>query len=109
MRKTMLAIAAAVALGAATLSTGALAAPHGMGGPGGFGGGPRGGFSGGMSHPGGWGHPGGFAFHGRRFFGPGIGLYAYGGYPWWGYDGCWVRERVWTPYGWRWRLVDVCY
>jgi len=80
MRKTMIAIAAVAALGAASLS-GAVAAPHGH-----------------------FGH-GGFAFHGRGFhggfFGPGIGLYDYGG-------GCWVRSRVWTPFGWRWRLVDVC-
>jgi hypothetical protein len=102
MRSTMLAIAAAVALGTATVATGAMAAPpHFRAGP--------------MSHPGpspgiahagpgpGFSHPGGYAFRGRRghFFGPGIGLYAYGG-------PCWVRRHVWTPFGWRWRLVEVC-
>jgi hypothetical protein len=103
MRRTMLAIAAAIGLGAATLATGALAAPRMGGHPGGWG------HTGGWGHSGGWGHPGGFAFHGPRghFFGPGIGLYAYGG-PWYPGYGCWVHRRVWTPFGWRWRLVDVC-
>jgi hypothetical protein len=46
------------------------------------------------------GHFGGF--HG----GPGFGLYSYSpGY----YDGCWQRRLVPTPYGLRWRLVNVCY
>jgi hypothetical protein len=57
--------------------------------------------------------PGRFAFHHGhgRFFGPGIGLYAYGG-PDYGYgydDGCWVNQRIWTPYGWQWRPINVCY
>lgn len=144
MRKTMLAIGAALALGAATMVTGAMAAP-----PGGFGGGGGGahvgaGAGGGGGGPGGGGgrvnggaqfgggnfaagprngganfaagpnnfnhNHGNFAFRGRRFQGgPGVGLYAYGGgYPWWGYNDCWVRRWVWTPYGWRWRLVEVC-
>lgn len=81
MRKTMLAIAAAVALGTATMTTGAMAAPHGH-----FGG--HGGFHGGWG--GGWG-----------------GLYAFGGPAY--YGGCWQRRWVPTPYGMRWRLVNVCY
>lgn len=119
MRKTILAVAAALALGTATMATGAVAAPPhggmghggpgfgGMGRPGGMGMGRPGGM--GMGRPGGmaFGRPGPggrFAFRGGRrgrFFGPGFGLYAYGG-------GCWVRRWVWTPFGFRWRLVDVC-
>lgn len=54
----------------------------------------------------------GHHFHGH-FYGPGFGLYAYGGDQWWGDDddydyGCWVHRRVWTPFGWRWRLIEVC-
>lgn len=26
-----------------------------------------------------------------------------------GYDGCYVTRRVLTPYGFRWRTVNVCY
>jgi hypothetical protein len=45
----------------------------------------------------------------RRFFGFG-GIYAFGG-PWYDYDydSCYQWRRVWTPYGWRWRDVWVCY
>jgi hypothetical protein len=89
MRKTMLAVAAAIALGTASIATGAVAAPHGGGGHvGHIGGGLHGGGYRGGWH-GGWG-----------------GLYAYGG-PWYG-DGCWVRRLVPTPFGLRWRLVNVC-
>lgn len=129
MRETMLAIAAAIALGTATTVTGAMAAPRGA--AGGFGhAGPGAGI--GRAGPGAFGHrgpgvfgrpgpgglamgrpgpgPGHFAFRGGRFhgrfYGPGVGLYAYGG-PWYG-GGCWLRRLVWTPFGWRWRLVDVC-
>ncbi len=42
----------------------------------------------------------GYRGYGRGFIGPGVGLYAY--------TGCWVHRRVWTPFGWRWRLVEVC-
>jgi hypothetical protein len=109
MRKTMLAVAAAIALGTATIATGAMAAPHGGGG-GHWGGGGGMHMGGGAPHFGGGpqfgGHPGGFAFRGRGF-GWGGGLYAYGG-PWYG-GGCWVRRWVPTPFGWRWRLVNVCY
>jgi hypothetical protein len=43
-----------------------------------------------------------FRFHGPRFFigGP----YYYGGY-----DGCYVRRLVPSPWGLRWRLVNRCY
>jgi hypothetical protein len=85
MRKTLFAVAAAVVLGMATMTTGAMArGSHGWGGHG-------------------WGgHGGHFAFRGYRggFYGPGVGLYAY--------TGCWVHRRVWTPFGWRWRLVEIC-
>jgi hypothetical protein len=86
MRKTLFAVAAAVVLGAATMTTGAMARPHGHG---------WGGAGGGFGHH-------GFAFRGYRggFYGPGVGLYAY--------TGCWVHRRVWTPFGWRWRLVEIC-
>jgi hypothetical protein len=26
-----------------------------------------------------------------------------------GYDGCYVTRRVLTPFGFRWRTVNVCY
>jgi len=88
----------------------------------------RGGFHGGGFHGGGF-HGG---FHGGGFhggFGPGLALgalglglgiaatapYGYGyGYPYYGsyaaYDGgCYlVPRRVWTPWGWRLRRVEVC-
>jgi hypothetical protein len=127
MRKRMLAIGMAVALATATLAGGAMAAPMhgglgGMGRAGTAGPGPGIGRPGGVGPGLGFNRPvgpgpgfvrpgvgtGRFAFRGRRFFGPGIGLYAYGGWPWWGTGGCWVHRWVWTPFGWRWRLVDVC-
>ncbi len=82
MRKTIMAVAAAVALGMATMTTGAMAAPH-------FHGHFHGRFHGGWH--GGWG-----------------GLYAFGG-PAYYYGGCWQRRWVPTPFGMRWRLVNVCY
>jgi hypothetical protein len=89
MRKTMFALAAAVALGAATMTTGAMTTPAmAFGGHGGHGGGHWGG--GGGWHGGGW-HGGGW--RGGGYWGPGValglglgGLYAYGGYPY-GYCG----------------------
>jgi hypothetical protein len=71
-------------------------------------------------------HGGGFhgGFHGGfrpgfRGFGPlvgvGVGLGLAAGYPYWGYpgygygDGCLAPRRIWTPYGWRVRWVNVCY
>ncbi len=78
-----------------------------------------GGFRGGGFHGG---FHGGFRGGGFRRFGPGIGLglglglglgYGlgypyYAGYPYYGYDGCIRPRRVWTPYGWRIRPVNVC-
>ncbi|MGB6538693.1 MAG: sulfur globule protein precursor [Xanthobacteraceae bacterium] len=101
MPKRMLAIAAAAALGSAVMAGGAIARP--MGGVHSF---NHANHS--FGHPGGVGR--GFAFRGHRggFYGGGLGgLYAYGG-PSYGYGGCWVHRRIWTPYGWRWRLVEIC-
>jgi hypothetical protein len=111
MRKIILVVASAVAFGAATMTTGALAQRlhgGGMGGAAQFGGG----------HFGGEPHFGGrpefsgrefkhrdfdrrFAFR-RRFFGTDFGFFAAGG-SWWYDDDCLSRwER--TPSGWRQRL-----
>ena len=38
---------------------------------------------------------------------PGFGLGFVGGGG--GYDGCWQTRRVMTPFGFRWRTVNVCY
>lgn len=65
-----------------------------------------------------WNRRGDWRFrHRGRFFGPGIG-FAFGGfgpdyYDYYGADdgyddGCFQRQFVPTPYGWRWQLVDVC-
>jgi hypothetical protein len=80
-RKLALAIAASAALGAAALSPTAASA-HGWHG----------------GH--GWGHGHGYGFG----FSP---IIVTGG----GYadDGCLVQRRVRTPYGIRWRTVNVCY
>lgn len=86
-----------------------------------FGGGFRGGgFHGGF-------HGGGFrGIHGgfhrgfrpgfRPFVGSAVGLGvglglagAYWGYPGYYNDGCIAPRRIWTPYGWRVRWVNVCY
>jgi hypothetical protein len=77
-----------------------------------------GGFRGGGFHGFNGGFHGGFRGPGFRRFGPavgiglGLGLAAgypyYAGYPY-GYDGCLAPHRVWTPYGWRTRWVNVCY
>lgn len=102
-RRSIIAALSAAVIGLAFVSTAASA--RGMGG--GFRGG--GGFHGGF-HEGGFRH-GGFGF--RRFgpgvgFGIGLGL----GYPYYagyyGYDDCLRPRRVWTPYGWRIRYVNVC-
>jgi hypothetical protein len=141
MRKTICAVAAVLALGAATM-TGAMAAPfsgHGaatagaahMGAaPGGgarFGGAPAiGGSNFGTARIGAgpavsgrvatanpaFNHGGNFR-HG--WHGGWGGLYAFGGswigpdYNDYGYDSCWQRRLVPTPFGLRWRLVNVCY
>ena len=57
-------------------------------------------------------------FRQGRLVGPGVGVFAFGGgptyYDYYDYndydavDGCWQRRLVPTPYGLRWRLVDVC-
>src|SRR5690348_16929426 len=85
-----------------------------------------GGFRGGGFH-GGF-HGGGFGFRpGIHHFGPRFGFRRCFGFPlvgaavglgiaasspWWGYGyggGCLVPRRVWTPWGWRTRWIDVCY
>jgi hypothetical protein len=48
-----------------------------------------------------------------RHFRGGVGLFAFGGPDYYGYDGyygdsCWQRQLVPTPYGLQWRLVDIC-
>lgn len=83
LRKLALAIAASAALGAAALSPTAASA-HGWG-----------------HHWGhGWGHGYGYGFG----FSPVI---VSGGYA--DDSGCYVQRRVRTPYGIRWRTVNVCY
>jgi len=81
----------------------------------GFGGGFRGGgFHGGFGGFRGGGFHRGFGF---RHFGPRVAfgapfLYgAYAGYPYYAAygDDCLAPRRIWTPYGWRIRLVNVCY
>lgn len=112
--RPFIAILAAAFIGLAFVSTDASARPGG----GGFrGGGFHGGFHGGGFRSG---FHGGFRHGGFRRFGPavavglGLGLaagypyYAYGGYPY-GYDGCLEPRRLWTPYGWRVRWINVCY
>lgn len=116
MRKIILVVASAVVLGAATMTTGALAQRlHGSGMRSGahFNGGMGGGAHFGGGHFGGEPHFGRgfkhrdfnhrFVFR-RRFFGPGVGFFAVGGSPWgWDDDDCLSRwER--TPSGWRQRL-----
>src|SRR5579871_1886261 len=145
MRKGVMAIAAALALGTATIATGVTAAPHGGGGGGGgahFSGGgggapmaagPRSGgtFNGGATFNGGSRfsgartggtfngartlngartfNGGNFAFHHHhRHFHGGVGLFAFGG-PYYDDYGCWRLRRVWTPWGWHWRRIYVCY
>ncbi len=53
------------------------------------------------AHGGGWGHHG--WGHGGFGVGPVIVAGAYDG------GGCYVRRRVATPYGLRWRTFNVCY
>jgi hypothetical protein len=89
LRKLSLAAVAAVSLGVAALAPTAASA-HWHGGGGGW--------------HGGW-HGGGFHHHfgPRFFFAGGPSYYNYG------YGGCYVRRLVPTPWGLRWRLVNVCY
>ena len=44
--------------------------------------------------------------HHHHHWGPGFGVGLIGGG---GYDGCYVTRRVLTPFGFRWRTVNVCY
>ena len=82
LRKIALALVAAASLSAVALAPTAASA-HWKGG-GGF---------------------GGFHHH-HHHFGPGFGIgYIGGGY---GGDGCFVTRRVLTPFGFRWRTVNVC-
>ena len=87
LRRLSLAVVAAVSLGAAALAPTAASA-HWHGGGGGWHGGWNGGFH-------------------RHFFGPrffvGGPAYSYG------YGGCYARRLVPTPWGPRWRLVNICY
>ena len=90
LRKTFIALLAVVSIG---LSPTVASARGGFGGFGGHGFGGHGGFHGGL----------------------GLGLAgAYGGwgYPYYAsycYGGCYlVRQRIWTPYGWVLRPVQVC-
>ena len=83
LRKLTLTLVAAASLGAMALApTAASAHPKGGGMGGGFGG-----------------------FH-HHHFGPGFGIgYIGGGY---GDDGCYVTRRVLTPFGFRFRTVNIC-
>jgi hypothetical protein len=51
---------------------------------------------------GGWGA--GWGYH-HHHFGPGFGIAVVGG----GDDGCYVTRRVMTPFGVRYRTINVCY
>jgi hypothetical protein len=136
MSKAVLAIAAALAIGSAAMTTGAIARPMSQGSSGSH---PS--FSGSTgSHPS-FGGPTGsnpslstnarpaftpnnqpnangnnrLAYRDHNRFRGGLGSYGYGGpsYDYYDYDpgydnGCWQRELVRTPYGLRWRLVNVC-
>ncbi|ANV99722.1 hypothetical protein [Bradyrhizobium icense] len=47
-----------------------------------------------------------FPHHHHHHWHPGFSVGFVGGY---GYQGCYVTRRVLTPYGFRWRTVNVCY
>jgi hypothetical protein len=109
--RTLIAILTAAVIGLAFTPSDVSARPQG----GGF---RAGGFHGGF-HGGGFrGFHGGFRHHGFRGFGApvavGLGLGLAAGYPYWGgypyyADGCLAPRRIWTPYGWRVRWVNVCW
>ena len=110
--RPIIAIAAAALLALAFASTEASARMggggfHGVGFHGGgfHGGGFHGGFRGGFH--------GGFRAHGFRHFRTRFafgGPFAFGAWPYYAYaDDCLAPRRVWTPYGWRIRWVNVCY
>ena len=96
LRKTILALVAVASIG--LLSPTMASARGGMGGHGG------GGFRGaGLGLGLGLGLAGAYGAYG---YGYGYGPYAYSGYD---DGGCYlVRRRIWTPYGWRLRRVQVC-
>jgi hypothetical protein len=103
--RSLIAIVAAAFIGLAFTPTSASARMGGFHGGGFHGGFHGGGFRGGFHHR-------GFGF--GPFVGAAVGLGIAGAtYPYWGYsgygNGCLVRQRIWTPYGWRVRLVDACY
>lgn len=110
LRKALIALVAAAAVGVAFIPTESFARGGGGFHGGGFHGG--GGFRGGGFRGGFAGRGFGRGFVGRRFVGRGfvggLGFYPYAYY---GddYDGCWRLHRVWTPYGWRWARYYVCY
>ena len=63
-----------------------------------------------VGQKGAWNERGHLDRRGHRFgFGFG-GLYAYGGPAYYDYagDSCYQWQRVWTPFGWRWRDIWVC-
>ncbi len=98
--RSFIALLAAAFIGLAFMSTDASARPFGGGFHGGFHG-----FHGGFHHR-------GFGF--APFVGAAVGLGIASSYPYWGYpayygDGCLVPRRVWTPFGWRRRWINVCY
>jgi hypothetical protein len=121
----MLCIYAFSFIGSSALLLGASSTPaqaRGFGGGHGFGGGGFGGFRGGGFRGGGF-RGGGFRGAGLGIgLGLGLGLAAapygyYGGYDYpYGYagygdddGGCYlVARRIWTPYGWRIRRIQVC-
>ena len=116
LRKTFIALLAVVSIG---LSPTVASARGGFGGFGGHGfgghGGFHGAFGGGGWRGGGWGGGWRGPAFGALGLGVGLGLAgAYGGwgYPYYasyGYGGCYlVRQRIWTPYGWVLRPVQVC-
>jgi hypothetical protein len=106
--RSIFAILAAAVIGLAAVPTDASARPFGGGG---FRGG---GFHGGGFHGGGFRHGGfrggGFGWGAPVALGLGLGLAA--GYPYYSYagygDGCLRPRRIWTPYGWRVRWINVC-
>jgi hypothetical protein len=81
LRKITLALVAAASLGAVALAPTAASAGWKGGGFGGF-------------------------HHHHHHFGPGFGIGYFGnGF---GGDGCYVPRRVPTPFGFRWRTINVC-
>jgi hypothetical protein len=96
MTKTLTAIAAIAALGLAAVAAPQPAQARG--------GGVAAGIIGGLAA----GAIIGSAVHGPYYgYGPAYYGPAYYG-PYYGPACGWTRERVWTPYGWRWHRVRVC-